>query len=717
MPATKRIEPPGEASETKPRPHPWPGPMIYTPLTATKGALLASIASSEAARTVEALALWRVVFGDERGILHIWTGIRDVDGNIPSATIRFDNFAYPSAATSAAEWALAKSDEGREVYFCAHLLASTRPLEGRKSPRVKENAATLAALYAELDGAKLPAGDLEPPCVVESSPGRFHVYWPLTDAVPPEVGEAMNKRLARAIGADASGYDLTQLLRVPGTVNYKYDEKPVVRLVRNTEHRFVPSEMDALLPEAEPEQHEQAYDAEENGHEPPVRLGDAYMRIWRGEAHVLKDDGTVDRSRTLRTIAIAVARGGGSTATVRDRDEALGFHKATTRRDGGRWYRDVAAWAVEMAVRDQEATAEGNGHGWFSSSPPPPTQGSDDENQQDSTNGHDPLAGVAWFHQLGEPKPRRFIIGRVGPKRYPLVAFGAGGVAKSYVMLACGIAIASAAPGSEKWLRWPIMEHGYVCFTDFELEVEEQHRRVAALCAGMGLPVPKRLAYLSGVGLSTDEAFRRSRAFVERYKAVAVVVDSVGLALPGDMERGKDVLAFFRRYIDPLRRLGATPLLVDHEGKLQSGERHKDKSPIGSAYKSWSARSVLQFEVEEYREADATLDLRVRQTKANFAPQEKPFGVSVAFSDGKVSIDTHDLDDTEMMDEDRVPVRDRILAALAIEPRTVPALVGITGAAEGTIYNRLSEMMDAGEVVHDGYEGRKKVYRPVAGKG
>jgi hypothetical protein len=154
MPATKRIEPPGEASETKPRPHPWPGPMIYTPLTATKGALLASIASSEAARTVEALALWRVVFGDERGILHIWTGIRDADGNIPSATIRFDNFAYPSAATSAAEWALAKSDEGREVYFCAHLLASTRPLEGRKSPRVKENAATLAAFYAELDGAK-----------------------------------------------------------------------------------------------------------------------------------------------------------------------------------------------------------------------------------------------------------------------------------------------------------------------------------------------------------------------------------------------------------------------------------------------------------------------------------------------------------------------------------------------------------------------------------
>jgi hypothetical protein len=232
----------------------------------------------------------------------------------------------------------------------------------------------------------------------------------------------------------------------------------------------------------------------------------------------------------------------------------------------------------------------------------------------------------------------------------------------------------------------------------------------------MGLPVPKRLAYLSGVGLSTDETFQRASAFVEKYEPVAVVVDSVGLALPGDMERGKDVLAFFRRYIDPLRRLGVTPLLVDHEGKLQSGEKHKDKSPIGSAYKSWSARSVLQFEVEEYREADATLDLRVRQTKANFGPKEKPFGVSVAFEDGKVSIATRDIADTEMMDEDCLPVRDRILAALNIEPRTVVQLAAITRAAEGTIYNRLSTLMDDGEVEEDGYEGRKKRYK-LAGEG
>jgi hypothetical protein len=658
-------------------------------------------------RTAEALRLWEKVYGDQTGLLHL-TAVRTPRGSKEwdRSTIDDVNLTYPAHARAAAEWAIRCSDNGLNVYHCAHLLTTAKPPEGYKSGRVKQNAAALSSLYGECDGSALPENEYAPTCVV---------------------GEDMNKRMAAQIGADPSGYDLTQLLRVPNTVNYTHPDAPTVRLIGDNGERFVPAELDAMLPEGEPEAPEAeaySYTTDENGHEPPVRLGEAYKRIWRGETPVLKDDGvTVDRSKMLRDIAYALAWGGAAehtiSAALRERDETLGYHKATRRRDGGRWYRNEASHAVAKVLQDQGApphAPEEDGHGSFSSSPHTHTQGSDGEDQQESTNGHAPLAGIKWFHKLGEPKPRKFVIGRVGPKGYPLVAFGAGGVAKSYIMLAGGIVIASASPGAERWLRWPIIEHGYVLYTDFELEVEEQHRRVCALCAGMGLPVPKRLAYLSGVGISTEETFRRANAFVKRHSAVATVVDSVGLTLPGDMERGKDVLAFFRRYIDPLRRLGTTPLLVDHEGKLQSGEKHKDKSPIGSAYKAWSARSVLQFEVEEYREKDSTLDLPVSQTKANFGPQEKPFGVSVAFEDGRVKLTTKDLSDAEMMDEDRVPVRERMLAALAIEASTVPMLAHVTGAAEGTIYNRLAAMIEAGEVVHDGYIGRKKLYR-LAGSG
>ncbi len=296
-------------------------------------------------------------------------------------------------------------------------------------------------------------------------------------------------------------------------------------------------------------------------------------------------------------------------------------------------------------------------------------------------------------------------------KGYPIVAFGAGGVAKSFAMLAAGAAIASAS-GAEEWLGLRVLDHGYVLYLDFELDAEEQHRRVRDLCEGMGIPIPKKLAYLSGVGITPEKAFEKALAFVETYEAKAVIIDSMGLAMQGDMEKGKEVLAFHGRYINPLRRAGATPFIVDHEGKLQAGEKHKDKSPFGSAYKAWASRSVLQFIFEEYREETSELDINVRQTKTNFGPKIEPIGLRFTFEEKKVSMKTYDLPDEELLDEESKPVAGRILAALGIEPATVAELARLTGAAQGTIYNNLSRLMktDPPQVEEAGYKGRSKLY-------
>jgi hypothetical protein len=338
----------------------------------------------------------------------------------------------------------------------------------------------------------------------------------------------------------------------------------------------------------------------------------------------------------------------------------------------------------------------------FSSSHSPLGGPSDDENNEEPE--------IVWFADLGEPKEREYLIEKIGVKGYPIVAFGAGGVAKSFAMLGAGIAIASAS-GVDYWLGLRVLEHGYVLYLDFELDVEEQHRRVRDLCAGMGIPIPRKLAYLSGVGLDPDKTFKKARAFVEEFQARAVIIDSMGLAMQGDMEKGREVLAFHARYINPLRRAGATPFIVDHEGKLQTGEKHKDKTPFGSAYKAWASRSVLQFIFEEYREEASELDISVRQTKTNFGPKIEPIGLRFTFEEKKVSMKTYDLPDVELLDEESKPVRERILAALKIESQTVPDLEKHTGAATGTIYNNLAQLVEAEEVTEDGYRGRKKLYR------
>ena len=176
------------------------------------------------------------------------------------------------------------------------------------------------------------------------------------------------------------------------------------------------------------------------------------------------------------------------------------------------------------------------------------------------------------------------------------MAYGAGGVAKSFAVLAAGIAIAGGSRSGFA-LR---SDHGNVLYLDFELDAEEQHRRVRDLCAGLGVPIPEKLAYFSALGMTTEQAFKKTRAFVNKYQAKAVIIDSMGLAMEGDMNEAQDVIAFHRRYTDGLRALGTTPFVVDHEGKLQSGENRKEKGPTGSAFKSWTTRSVLQFVLEEY---------------------------------------------------------------------------------------------------------------------
>lgn len=326
-----------------------------------------------------------------------------------------------------------------------------------------------------------------------------------------------------------------------------------------------------------------------------------------------------------------------------------------------------------------------------------PLGGSSDDDTREADNGQK----IVWFAELGEPTEREYLIEQIGVKGYPIVAFGAGGVAKSFAMLSAGIAIASAA-GVDDWLGLRVLEHGHVLYLDFELDAEEQHRRVRDLCAGLGIPIPTKLAYLSGVGIASEAAFQKALEFVDEYKAKAVIIDSMGLAMQGDMDKSKEILSFHGRYINPLRRAGATPFIVDHEGKLQTGEKHKDKSPHGSAYKAWAARSVLQFQFEEFREESSELDIRVRQTKTNFGPKIDPIGVRFTFEEKKVSMGGYDLPDEELLEEESRPVKERILVALRLEGATNKQLQQITGASEGTIRNKLSELRADGLITDDG---------------
>lgn len=192
---------------------------------------------------LEPAVLWRALYGSQRGLIGVHSALRPAPGSGYLSHHRSRFFEYPGDAPAAAAWCLRNSEDGLEVYFCAHLLLDKR--------RIKANAAPVVALWADADDASLPPASLapEPTAVVESSPGRTHLFWRLTKQVEPERAEDLNRRLMTAADADRSGWDLSQLLRPPGTRNRKYENAPTVRLLELDEGtRYHPRELELALP-------------------------------------------------------------------------------------------------------------------------------------------------------------------------------------------------------------------------------------------------------------------------------------------------------------------------------------------------------------------------------------------------------------------------------------------------------------------------------------
>ena len=78
-------------------------------------------------------------------------------------------------------------------------------------------------IYADLDGGhREDYGDMPPSVAIYSgTPGHYHAYWFLEYPASPELWEQYAKGWSQEIGADPAGWDITQVLRVPGTINHK----------------------------------------------------------------------------------------------------------------------------------------------------------------------------------------------------------------------------------------------------------------------------------------------------------------------------------------------------------------------------------------------------------------------------------------------------------------------------------------------------------------
>lgn len=185
---------------------------------------------------------FKMVFGQNEGFVCIAT--------IPAATKNFTEvfFMWPEQIPDMLTY-IEERGATHNIYFCPQLLHSAK--------RNKDTVEDCPVAWADLDTCSPDKLRVAPSLVVESSPGRYQAYWVFEHVMDPSTAEDISKRIAYAHkgdGADKSGWDLSQLLRVPFTLNFKYGilptEAPPVKTIRATRAKYRPDDFDIYPPVA-----------------------------------------------------------------------------------------------------------------------------------------------------------------------------------------------------------------------------------------------------------------------------------------------------------------------------------------------------------------------------------------------------------------------------------------------------------------------------------
>lgn len=135
-------------------------------------------------------------------------------------------FLYPEQLDELCEQVESAAYTLTHVYFCPQLL--------KTKTRSKDNVSTCTVLWADLDHCNPQLLQVPASIVVQTSQGRWQALWRLDSQMEPLEAEQLSRRIAyfhSDQGADRSGWDLTQLLRVPYTPNYKYGDAETAPIV------------------------------------------------------------------------------------------------------------------------------------------------------------------------------------------------------------------------------------------------------------------------------------------------------------------------------------------------------------------------------------------------------------------------------------------------------------------------------------------------------
>ena len=297
---------------------------------------------------------------------------------------------------------------------------------------------------------------------------------------------------------------------------------------------------------------------------------------------------------------------------------------------------------------------------------------------------------VISFADIPEPGPVSFLVNDFIPEGHISLLYGDGGAGKSYLALCLAACIATGKPFLDRETQ-----SGKVLYVDFELDTAVQGQRAYCVARGLGLEKPPSgLLYCSRQDVETtslNAILYEIEKEIEEDDIKLTVIDSFGAAVEGDPEAARDVCAFFRK----LKGLG-TVLMLDHQSKLGTGQKYKDKTAFGSVYKTNLSRNVWQLQGLDSTDGKAVLAMHHKKT--NFGPLRDSLGLTMNFGQSF----TVELSEISAEHAPELGIDYEIKTYLKEKDATAEEMADATGHPVKTIKNHLTRLKGAGKVIDTG---------------
>ena len=174
------------------------------------------------------LEFFDTFWGEESGKIYLATQYQGAEWTPVMAK-------WPGIRPQIVEFVQSNVASGRDVFFAPALFKDDA------GDATRGNFKSANARWVDIDGGAPTIEEWpeickkhqipEPTHIIQSSvEGRQHVYW-VSDSRTNDIDtvQDQNRTLAAILGADRSGWDANQVLRIPGTPNFGYTSRPGVR--------------------------------------------------------------------------------------------------------------------------------------------------------------------------------------------------------------------------------------------------------------------------------------------------------------------------------------------------------------------------------------------------------------------------------------------------------------------------------------------------------